>query len=473
MSKKRRDNKKLYQRRRKARVQSDARPRREQPARRAFRLRPPPSEYDQMSVFIDESALGLEETTLADLRALVRTLPFESAMLSLALLNLRAERVLNDAAGQWNLACWFYEGWSDLLARYEQVRQRSPARPIFSPQPIALLMRLLIDEAGEQPFAPITPGHFHTLQRAVLGAHSVLESSLEVMPKPTDEAKVAYEMQASAFFNRPPWLEEMTRSDGFLELMRSEELRDSKHYVPVDDWLSANGLTPEQQWILGFGFAATTKAFDDEAVVPHIQAKHVAELLTRLGLSKVSHQVPIISARRAELRTAFEALGGGDANLSWEFRPFKTTPFLRFANGDLLLLGMPWLLSWLGEGFHFRALTHAQKSEGGKVPGRYNTFVSEVVERYALDLAHAAIDGRAGAALLKGPRGDDLRAVNALQIDGSGRPCRSLLDREAPVGSGRCCDARAPRRPFLGVHGPFSPSRTRSRRRPVPDHQQI
>lgn len=282
MSKKRGENKKLHQRRRKARAQSDARPQRVQPARRAFRLRPPPSEYDQMSVFIDEPTLGLPETTLTDLRTLVRTLPFESAMLSLALLNLRAERVLNDPAGQWDLARWFYESWPDLLARYEQVRQRSPKRPIFSPQPIAMLMRLLIDEAREQPIAPIIPGDFHTLQRAVLGAHSALESSLEAMPKPTDEAKVAYEMQASAFFNRPPWLEEVTRSDGFLELMRSKELHDSKHYVPVDDWLSATGLTPEQQWTLGFGFAATTKAFGIEPVTPHIHAEHVEDLLTRL-----------------------------------------------------------------------------------------------------------------------------------------------------------------------------------------------
>lgn len=262
-----------------------------------------------MSVFIDEQALGLPETTLAGLRELVQTLPFEPAMLNLALLNLRAERVLNDPAGQWTLARWFYESWPELLSRYTRVLQRSPVRPIFSPQPIAMLMRLLIEEARKEPFAELKPSDFHMLQRAVLGAHSALESSLEAMPAPTDEAKVAYEMQASAFFNRPPWLEEMTRSDGFLELMRSEQLRDSKHYVPVDDWLSATGLTPEQQWALGFGFAATTKAFDDDPVTPRIQAEHVEELLSRLGLSSVHRQVQIISATRAEMRAGFGGLG--------------------------------------------------------------------------------------------------------------------------------------------------------------------
>ena len=104
-----------------------------------------------------------------------RGLPFESAMLNLALLNLRVERVLTDPARQWELARWFYASWPDLLALFATVRQHSPARPIFSPQPIAMLMRLLIEEAREEPFAELTPPEFRTLQRAVLGAHSALE----------------------------------------------------------------------------------------------------------------------------------------------------------------------------------------------------------------------------------------------------------------------------------------------------------
>ncbi len=390
MSKKRNENKKLHQRRRKARPHGEARLQREQPAKRAFRLRPPPSEFDQMSVFIDERALGLPETRLTGLRALVRLLPFESAMLSLALLSLRAERVLTDPVGQWDLARWFYEGWPDLLARYEQVRQHSPARPIFSPQPIAMLMRLVIEEAREEPSAELTANEFHTLQRAVLGAHSVLEDPLGTA---TTEAIVAYELQASSFFNRPPVLEEMVRSDEFLRLMRSEELHDSDNYVPVDQWLTASGLTPEEQWVLGFGLSAATNTFATAAPTPRIEAQHLDELLTKLGLPNTPHDVPIISASRTELQASFSALGGSPA-LSWEFRPFKSTPFLRFGNGDLLLLGMPWALSWLGEGFHYRALRHAQ-AQGQAEVLRYSRFMGEVVERYALDLAHAAMDSHA------------------------------------------------------------------------------
>jgi hypothetical protein len=344
-----------------------------------------------MSVFIDEQALGLQQTTIAELRALVRTLPFESAMLSLALLNLRAERVLTNTARQWELARWFYESWPELLARYATVRQRSPARPIFSPQPIAMLMRLLIEEAREEPFAELVPEDFRTLQRAVLGAHSALEDPLGA---PTTEAIVAYGLQASSFFNRPPVLEEMTRGEDFLRLMRSEQLRGSDNYVPVDEWLTASGLTSEEQRVLGFGLSAVTNAFASDPPTPRMEAQHIDELLKVLGLSGVPRELPIISASRTDLQASFKAFDGAGTALSWEFRPFKSTPFLRFSGGDLLLLGAPWMLSWLGEGFHYRALTHAQ-SLGSDVSGRYSRFVGEVVERYALELAHAAIDPHA------------------------------------------------------------------------------
>jgi hypothetical protein len=336
-----------------------------------------------MSVFIDEQALGLPQTTMVELCALVRTLPFESAMLSLALLNLRAERVLTDTAGQWELACWFYESWPELLARYATVRQHSPTRPVFSPQPIVMLMRLLIEEAREEPFAELTLGDFRTLQRAVLGAHSALEDPLGA---PTTEAIVAYGLQASSFFNRPPVLEEMTRSEDFLRLMRSDHLRGSDNYVPVDEWLTASGLTPEEQRVLGFGLSAVANAFASDPPTPRLQAHHIDELLKVLGLTSVPRELPIISASRSQFQASFKAFDSAGTALSWEFRPFKSTPFLRFSGGDLLLLGAPWMLSWLGEGFHYRALTHAQ-SLGSDVSGRYSRFVGETVERYALELA--------------------------------------------------------------------------------------
>jgi hypothetical protein len=108
----------------------------------------------------------------------------------------------------------------------------------------------------------------------------------------------------------------------------------------------------------------------------------------------VSGDLPVISASRSELRDAFARLGGRDGALAWELRPFKTTPFLRFGRDELLLLSAPWLLSWVSEGFHYRALSHAQQAEGRAQSERYTRFIGEVFERYALDLAEVAATRR-------------------------------------------------------------------------------
>src|SRR4051812_6282275 len=108
-----------------------------------------------------------------------------------------------------------------------------------------------------------------------------------------------------------------------------------------------------------------------------------------MGRADVSRDLPVLAASRGDIQKAFSDLGGGDATLGWELRPFKRWPFLRLTSGDLLLLGRPWLLSWLGEGFHYRAMTYAQALNPPEAL-KYTRYVGEVVERYALDLAVAA-----------------------------------------------------------------------------------
>jgi hypothetical protein len=86
-----------------------------------------------MHVFIAEPDFGWPETTLPDLRCLAADLPFEAAMLQLALLNFRVESVLTDAAGHWQLAQGFYEGDEELLQAYLSVpenRHVAPGYPV-------------------------------------------------------------------------------------------------------------------------------------------------------------------------------------------------------------------------------------------------------------------------------------------------------------------------------------------------------
>lgn len=83
-------NKKLHQRQRQqARHANERRSReRELKTQKSVPLAPryaPPEPADYVFTFITEDELGRSETTLAQLRKLARSLPFEAAMLSLAL----------------------------------------------------------------------------------------------------------------------------------------------------------------------------------------------------------------------------------------------------------------------------------------------------------------------------------------------------------------------------------------------------
>jgi len=352
-----------------------------------------PSEMDQMGVFIAEPELGRRETDMSTLRSIVRRLPFESAILHVALVLCRLGSRLNDPRRQWELAKQFYASQPELLADYERILTSHPDRVIFSPQPLMLLMRLLIEHARHEPLRDLDENEIRLVQDAVLGAHSAIEVSLDAMGLPTRDAIMAYELQAATFFRRAQPLEEMARQYEFLRLGTDDaRLMHSVNRVPVAQWLAEYGITAEQQWALGFGLSAITHAFDGP-VTPRIFATHVDDLLTRIGLTKVPRDVPAIASSRSQFNAQFGAFGGGEASVPWEVRPFTSTPFLRLTNGDLLLLSPAWLLSWLGEGFHYRALRRAQEM-GPKTSGKYKRFAGEIVELYALDLADA---GRAEA----------------------------------------------------------------------------
>jgi hypothetical protein len=119
-------------------------------------------------------------------------------------------------------------------------------------------------------------------------------------------------------------------------------------------------------------------------------ASRVDEMLTQLGQGDIPHDAPVIASSRSRFNEGFGRFGGGEAAMSWEVRPFTNTPFLRLTDGDLLLLSPTWLLSWLGEGFHYRALRRAQEL-GEATSVKYQRFAGEITELYALDLANAGV----------------------------------------------------------------------------------
>lgn len=105
-----------------------------------------------------------------------------------------------------------------------------------------------------------------------------------------------------------------------------------------------------------------------------------------------------MSSDRDGFKAAFQDLKAEGKRVIWELRPFNTSPFLRLRDdGGLLLLGRPWILNWLGEGFHYRAMRVAQAEDAAAADGRtnhvqrYTASAGQVFERYCLTLAQGAI----------------------------------------------------------------------------------
>jgi hypothetical protein len=313
----------------------------------------------------------------------------------LAILAGRVEATLRDGRGQIDLAREFF-GDGLLVQRYSEVIAGDDRSRIFGPQSLYTLMRVRIDDAYDAPITQqLTDDERGRLFRAVVASNSVIERGIDTSVGPRTEDLLAYELQAGAYYSRPQWMEELSRHWDLYELMASDpELATSDDFMPVAEWLARSGLTAEEQWQIGFGVSAGTNGWD-EAQHPHVPPAALAEMLQRGGFAgREAQALAVISADRSRFRAEFADLTAESERYAWELRPFKKWPFLRLQDGGgLLLLGRPWLLSWLGEGFHYRAMRIAQSEDAEKAGGRddhvqrYTAFAGQAFEVYCLSLA--------------------------------------------------------------------------------------
>ena len=404
VSSKRNRNKKAWARKRKVgRPNADDR---RDAAPPTWRLnRPPvpipdePTELDQIGVLIVEEQLDLKSTDMAGLRAMAARLPFEPCVALLAKLAGKVEHAINRPAKQLAIAEGFF-GPSALVERYRALITHDRKAHIFAPQSLYTLMRIMIDEAFDAPITQeLTPAEKVALMEAVVASNSVTERGTDTGVGLSGDDLLAYELQIGHYYSRPPWMEEMARARELYRLATDDvELVTSPDRVPVGDWISRTGITAELQWALGFGLSSTANAWDGEKH-PHVPASVVDELLDRAGLSdRGESALGVITADRAAFQAAFSELHASGKRFIWELRPFNTWPFLRLqGTAGLLLLGRPWMLSWLSEGFHYRAMRVAQAEDAAATDGRgdhvqrYTAYAGQVFEAYCLGLARDGV----------------------------------------------------------------------------------
>ncbi len=308
----------------------------------------------------------------------------------------RVEKTLGKPDQQVTLAEEFF-GKSELVDRYRDIAAAQSNAHVFAPQSLYALMRILIEDAYDAPIEQeLTPEERLVLIGCIVAANSITERGIDIGVGPLQEDLLAYELQIGNYYRRPNWLEEMARHRELYRLATADEsLASSADHEPVADWIERSGLTAEEQWRVGFGLAALTTAWDPMRH-PHIPKPGAT--IGRLGLAaKEAPALDAISATRRDYQERFAELEGDEGRLIWELRPFNTAPFLRLAGGGLLLLGRPWILSWLGEGFHYRAMRQAQADDSNRQGDRkdhvqrYTAYAGQVFERYCLDLASGAV----------------------------------------------------------------------------------
>jgi hypothetical protein len=160
--------------------------------------------------------------------------------------------------------------------------------------------------------------------------------------------------------------------------------------------LGRSELNAEEQFGLGFALGASCNVWDDERQ-PYVAPATVAGVREMFGLAARANVArEVISADRAGYLQDFAELGGSGKRFIWELRPFNARPFLRTADGGLLLIGRPRLSSWLSEGFYSRPMRVAQAEDrviGGRSDNvqRYTAYAGQTFERYCLDLAERTI----------------------------------------------------------------------------------
>lgn len=320
-------------------------------------------------------------------------------MAILAMLAGRVEAAATNRGGQLAVAEWLF-GPGEIVDRFRAIIADEPRSVVFGPQPLYTLMRVVIEEAREASIVePMSAAERNALSDAVIAANSVTQRGIARGASHREEL-LAFELQVGNYHSRPTWMEEIVRPREMYRLAAEDpELLASPDYVPIEEWTMRSGLSAAEQSALGFALGAAANAWDPEDH-PHIGAEALEDLLSRAGLGGERREaaLSVLAATRAEFRAEFSELGAGGQRLIWEVRPFNTRPFLRLSDEQgLLLLGRPWMLNWLGEGFHYRMMREAQTEDASHAGGRgdhvqrYTAYAGQVFESYCLSLAGGAV----------------------------------------------------------------------------------
>ena len=380
-----------------------------------------PMSADQFAGAMNEEELGLPVSTLDSLVGLVRLLPFERCILLAARLQAKLYDIREDADAQVEIVR--YWGMIELADAIEEVLRRHRAENrrlvVFAEQYLTVLQRLLVEQA-EALTMDYEPNDLDLKRmiRALFAAATVTSSAdadlkdLRVDADP--ERWLIYTLKNGLYNARPNLVNEVTRARQLFGILAPDLQHDQ--FIPIDDWFREDyGLSAKEQLVAGFAAGALVQAFNDEVDVG--ERSLTAPPIWRGELEDRSAEIEaMLAATRDEYAAAFAELPGGIEAVAWERRPFLQRPFLRFENGQWMLIAPRMISSWMGEGILHRVIESAQRRNESL---RASRFVGALFERYCLDLARSAFPGHrpVGGGRVHGEQPYEMRQGRRLTSD--------------------------------------------------------
>jgi hypothetical protein len=369
-------------------------------------LRPPPAaialfdpsrESDQVWIYASEEELDLPVSTFDDLCAVIEQMNFSGAMRWIAWVTARVSAVRGNSQAQLALArhlCLDDELYERIAVF---VRAHKNAR-VFAEQNCLIFERLLVEFAADGPVnSELTDFGRQVAFRTLLGCSAIAGGSEKAPQKTPDPREWMAFFTQNGDYNtqRMPMAELVRAQELFARLAGKPELQDPNW--SIDAWCRDDyGFTVEEQMALGFALAAMARIFGDDPEDDfkiRTAAENFDDLLLKFNLlDRRREALELVSATREELRREFADHGDEPERLAWDAVPFFRHPLVRLADDSLILSSPRAILSWLGEGFHFR-LQEAAQRRGRKTSHAYTAFAGRLLETYALELMESVHPG--------------------------------------------------------------------------------
>jgi hypothetical protein len=357
-----------------------------------------PDSESQVFAFLDERAVGLAVSTLPQQINRVACVSFESAALYISVMSMATAQVPPGRERQITLVQeLFIDG--EIAAGAERALAAGEGSVAFAEQHLSAPARLAVRHSDSHSPADLERDA-PTLERALIGCSALAMGDSERITGEHAELfdAVAMLVHHGAFYTREPLANALARNSWLYgTLALSSEGKMHPESCDPDTWARADtGLGLLEQFAAGMAALGSSRAIDDDGPLRGrglLSADWATETAHLLGVSAQTI-LDALSAEPGWYAEEFERiekayrLDEWEAVAGWTTAPFETKPFVRLRDGRLCLWSARALLSWLTDGFYYRALTYAEGEGRGH---GFTTFNGWLVERYAREVVDRAL----------------------------------------------------------------------------------